>query len=155
MCLAELRASNRHSVMAPAPMAMSGSRDQTVTGINALPGSSSGAGLTRCYPTHLFPVFKPQRGKKCMQSCGFHTGCSTSPGTAVPCVTRGSALRLHLLPQRPFPATVPACAPEGCIHRITESLRLEKTSKIIRSNRHPNTPMPGKPCPEVPHLHGF
>jgi len=32
---------------------------------------------------------------------------------------------------------------------------LEKTSKIIKSNRHPNTPMPAKPCPEVPHPHGF
>jgi len=36
-------------------------------------------------------------------------------------------------------------------HRITESLRLEKTSQIIKSNRHPNTTMPAKPCPEVPH----
>ena len=40
-------------------------------------------------------------------------------------------------------------------HRITESFRLEKTSKIIKSNRQPNTPMPAKPCPEVPHPHGF
>ena len=35
------------------------------------------------------------------------------------------------------------------------SLRLEKTSEIIKSSRHPNTPMPAKPCPQVPHLHGF
>jgi len=35
--------------------------------------------------------------------------------------------------------------------RITESLRLEKTSKIIRSNRQPNTTLPAQPCPEVPH----
>ena len=41
------------------------------------------------------------------------------------------------------------------IVEITEPLRLEKTSKIIRSNRHPNTPTPAKPCPEVPHPHGF
>jgi len=40
-------------------------------------------------------------------------------------------------------------------HRIIESLRLEKTSKIIKSNCHPNTPTPAKPCPEVPHAHGF
>jgi len=40
-------------------------------------------------------------------------------------------------------------------HRIIESLRLEKTSKIIKSNCQPNTTMPAKPCPEVPHLQGF
>ena len=33
---------------------------------------------------------------------------------------------------------------------IIESLRLEETSKIIKSNRQPNTTMPTKPCPEVP-----
>ena len=37
----------------------------------------------------------------------------------------------------------------------TESLRLEKTSEIIKSNCHPNTPMPAKPCPAGPHLHIF
>jgi len=40
-------------------------------------------------------------------------------------------------------------------HSIIESLRLEKTSKIIKSNHQPNTTMPAKPCPEVPHLHVF
>jgi len=40
-------------------------------------------------------------------------------------------------------------------YRIIESQRLEKTSKIITSNRHPNTTMPAKPCPQVPHLHVF
>jgi len=50
--------------------------------------------------------------------------------------------------------------PESCLlvsrdHRIVESLRLEKTSKIIKSNHQPNTTMPAKPCPEVPHLHVF
>jgi len=42
-------------------------------------------------------------------------------------------------------------------HRIIESLRLEKTSKIIKSNRQPNTTMPAKPflrsdcsCPALP-----
>ena len=39
--------------------------------------------------------------------------------------------------------------------RITEPLRLETTPKIIKSNRHPNTPTPAKPCPQVPHPHGF
>ena len=38
---------------------------------------------------------------------------------------------------------------------ITESLKLEKTSEIIRSNHQPNTTVPAKPCPEVPHLHVF
>jgi len=40
-------------------------------------------------------------------------------------------------------------------HGIIESLRFEKTSKIIKSNRHLNTTMPAKPCPKVPHLHVF
>jgi len=35
-------------------------------------------------------------------------------------------------------------------NRIIESLRLEKTSKIIKSNHSPNTTMPAKPCPQVP-----
>ena len=39
------------------------------------------------------------------------------------------------------------------VYRTIESLRLEKTSKIIKSNHPPNTLMPAKPCPEVPHLH--
>ena len=40
-------------------------------------------------------------------------------------------------------------------HRIMESLRLEKTSRIIKSNRHPNPTTPAKPCPEGPHPHLF
>ena len=41
--------------------------------------------------------------------------------------------------------------PELCPSpRITESLRLEKTSKITKSNRQPNTTTSAKPCPEVP-----
>jgi len=35
-------------------------------------------------------------------------------------------------------------------HRIIESLRLEKTSKITKSNHQPNTTMPAKPCLKVP-----
>jgi len=35
---------------------------------------------------------------------------------------------------------------------IIESLRLEKISKIIKSNYQSNTTMPTKPCPKVPHL---
>jgi len=38
---------------------------------------------------------------------------------------------------------------------FVESSRLEKTSKIIESNHHPNTPMPAQPCPKVPHPHVF
>jgi len=55
---------------------------------------------------------------------------------------------------------------EGCLgepgsriieqnHRSIESLRLEKTSKIIKSNRQANTTMPAKPCPQVPYLQFF
>jgi len=40
-------------------------------------------------------------------------------------------------------------------YRIVESLRLEKASKIIKSNCQPITTVPAKPCPEVPHLHVF
>ena len=40
-------------------------------------------------------------------------------------------------------------------HGIVESLMLEKTSKIIKSNCQPVTTMPSKPCPEVPYLHVF
>jgi len=32
---------------------------------------------------------------------------------------------------------------------------LEKTSKIMKANCHPNPTMPAKPRPEVPHLHGL
>jgi len=39
--------------------------------------------------------------------------------------------------------------------QIIKSLRLEKTSKITKSNHQPNTTTPAKPCPEVPHLHVF
>jgi len=57
----------------------------------------------------------------------------------------------------PRPAQHPARTPlqEGECVKITESLRLEKTSKTIKSNHQPITPTPAKPCPQVPHLHGF
>jgi len=45
--------------------------------------------------------------------------------------------------------------PDRAGRGIIDSLRLAKTSKIIKSNRHPNTTMPTKPYPEVPHLHVF
>ena len=38
---------------------------------------------------------------------------------------------------------------------IIESLRLKKTSKIIKSNCHPTTTRTAEPCPEVPYLHIF
>jgi len=41
------------------------------------------------------------------------------------------------------------------IYRIIESLRLEKASKIIKSNVQPNTTKPVKPCSKVPYLHIF
>jgi len=40
-------------------------------------------------------------------------------------------------------------------HRIIESLSLENTSKIIKSNHQIYTIMPTKPCPKVPHVHVF
>jgi len=40
-------------------------------------------------------------------------------------------------------------------HRIVESLRLEKTSMIIKSGHQPNITKPAKPCPEVPYQHIF
>lgn len=36
-------------------------------------------------------------------------------------------------------------------HRITESLRLGKTSEIIKFSLHPNTSIPTKPCHKVDH----
>ena len=45
---------------------------------------------------------------------------------------------------RPQPGRAEAPAQD---HRITESLRLEKTSKITKSSCHPITTMPAKPCP--------
>ena len=41
------------------------------------------------------------------------------------------------------------------VARIIELLRLEKTSKIIKSNCQCNTTMPAKPCPEVPYPQVF
>jgi len=41
------------------------------------------------------------------------------------------------------------------VYRITESVRLEKSSKIIKSNHQPNTTMPAQPYPKVPHLRVF
>jgi len=38
---------------------------------------------------------------------------------------------------------------------IIESLRSERTSKIIKSSRQPNATTPAKPRPEALHLHGF
>ena len=40
-------------------------------------------------------------------------------------------------------------------YRTIESLRLEKTSKIIKSNHQRNTTMPAEPCPELPYLPFF
>jgi len=62
---------------------------------------------------------------------------------------------------RPGPAvTVPDLAGygrDGLLQgpRTIESLRLEKTSKIIKSNHQPNNPTPAKPCPQLPDPHMF
>jgi len=58
----------------------------------------------------------------------------------------GSTLLLNLLSGR--------FMEQHCLG-IIESLRLEKPSKIIKPNCHPNTSKPAKPYPEVPHLHIF
>jgi len=42
--------------------------------------------------------------------------------------------------------------PHLLLLKIIELLRLEKTSKIVKSNHQPITIMPAKPCPEVPYL---
>ena len=55
----------------------------------------------------------------------------------------------------PVDATKPNLKSVIVNHRILEPLRSEKTSKIMKSNRQPNTTMPAKPRPKVPHLHVF
>jgi len=40
-------------------------------------------------------------------------------------------------------------------HRESQNHRLEKTSKIIKSNELSHTTMPTKPYPEMPHPHVF
>ena len=75
---------------------------------------------------------------------------------------------LHLTYKRRFPSSQAPlihfvlgkrsqCGLLGKAHgaEAIESLRLEKTSKIIRSNRQPIITMPSKPCPEEPYLHVF
>jgi len=51
----------------------------------------------------------------------------------------------------PFPSlcqpVIPAAGPM-LPWEVVESLRLEKTSKMIKSNHQPNTTTPAKPCPE-------
>jgi len=46
-----------------------------------------------------------------------------------------------------------SCGTHGIKAQKSQNHRLEKTSKIIKSNHPPNTTMPAKPCPQVPHLH--
>jgi len=62
-------------------------------------------------------------------------------------------LNLNPLQRLPVPEEVSPSNHRN--HRTVESLRLEKTSKIITSNRQPNTTMTTKPCPKVPYLHVF
>jgi len=62
-------------------------------------------------------------------------------------------LHLQKQPSRNQAISFPSIAHGN--HRITESLRLEKTSKMTKSKHQPNTSMPAKPCPKVPHRHIF
>jgi len=52
----------------------------------------------------------------------------------------------------PRPATVSQMLE---FHRIIESLRLEKPSKVTKFNHECITSTPAKPCLQVPHPHGF
>ena len=51
--------------------------------------------------------------------------------------------------------STPPCSHLVLLHRIIESLRLEKTSQINKSNCQPNTTMPTKLCPKVQYLRVF
>jgi len=89
--------------------------------------------------------------------------------TQQPLLTPSSALRTLSEHQRPSPKTqrtsrepstaaTASSGPQWCMqpsHRIIAALRVEKTSKIIKPNRQPNTTMPAKPCPQMPHLPVF
>ena len=78
-----------------------------------------------------------------------------APGTGM--LQRGGGTASSPLPRSPapLPKEVLTRATSPASPLITESLRLEKTSKIIQSNCQPNTTMPVKPCPEVPRLRVF
>ena len=52
-----------------------------------------------------------------------------------------------------FISLVPSLRFRDFKDRTIESLSLQKTSKIIKSNCQPNNSMPTKPYPEVAHLH--
>jgi len=55
-----------------------------------------------------------------------------------------------------YPRNISICKAEGGKnHRTIESLRLEKTSKLIKSSCKPITTMPAKTCLKVPYLHFF
>jgi len=55
----------------------------------------------------------------------------------------------------PFFSNITKSIGSAFTNLIIESLRLEKSSKIMKSKGQPNTTMTAKPCPEVPHLHVF
>ena len=89
-----------------------------------------------CDACHLQPTTASSRSVPEYQ--GYFISLYFSAGFCVLCIRSW----LHTSPQRSLHN-----------HGIIESLRLEKTSKIIKSNHPPNTTMPAKPCPKVPHLH--
>ena len=113
-----------------------------------LPSNTGLPTIKICYFFHLWTLMEVRRMTLAAAHCTnwmsvshpAAAGCTPTPSPA-------SAVR-----QATGPWHVLYC---HLNHRTIESLRLEKTSKIIRSNRHPNTTMPAKLCPEVPHLHVF
>jgi len=63
---------------------------------------------------------------------------------------RGIFNKLRLQLSFKNPTLMEVLSPDLSI--IMESLRLEKTTKIIKSNHQPFPTMPTKPHPSVPHL---
>ena len=66
---------------------------------------------------------------------------------------RGQSYQLTRLGHAPQRLSSHAHTQTHHVYRIMESLSLEKTSEIIKSNCQPNTTMPSNPCLEVLHLH--
>jgi len=137
----------------PAPRRAMPSVPQTPSPCQELPAPSHPVQphLTR----QLLPRLSPTVPHRLTSHPRTHADCAPSP----------TLTTLLAQPWPPLPPSPPCREPDPCQRlcpcspgsslplRIIEPLRLEKTSKIIKSNCQPNTTMPAKPCPEVPHLH--
>jgi len=86
--------------------------------------------------------------------CGRGTRGSDTEGAALPapapprCRGRGTSHQ-----NQGFSSGLRVFSPDKN-HRVTASLRLEKTLKITKSSCHPNPPTPAQPHPAGPHPHG-